>query len=127
MSLNSVVLPVPLRPTTPQRSPAATVNVMSVNSVVAPNSTAAPLTAICVMRPLRCLPGASCRQPARPCGLRRADRQGIAMTHQRDLEQQGLVYQDLHPSLVAVARRAQRELGKSPRALVDECLHAELL
>ena len=44
ISLKSVVFPVPFRPTIPHRSPSATVNVMSLNNVVAPNSTDAPET-----------------------------------------------------------------------------------
>ena len=39
MRRKSVVLPVPFRPTTPQRSPAATVKVTSEKMVVAPKST----------------------------------------------------------------------------------------
>jgi hypothetical protein len=42
----SVVLPVPLRPTIPHRSRAATVNVTSENSVNAPKSTPTPEKAI---------------------------------------------------------------------------------
>ena len=56
MRRNSVVFPVPFRPTIPHRSPVATVNVMSVNSVVAPNSTATPDRAICVTCVVQRLP-----------------------------------------------------------------------
>src|SRR5213592_1167276 len=48
-SRNRVVFPLPLRPTMPQRSPGATVKVMSENSFVAPKSTPTPANAICVM------------------------------------------------------------------------------
>src|SRR5256885_6651207 len=48
-SRKRVVFPVPFRPTMPQRSPGATVNVTSENNFVAPKSTPTPANAICVM------------------------------------------------------------------------------
>src|SRR5438874_12476628 len=48
-SRNNVVLPEPLRPTMPHRSPGATVNETFEKRVVAPKSTPTPANAICVM------------------------------------------------------------------------------
>lgn len=48
INLNSVVFPIPFRPTMPHRSPSAMVKVMSLNSVFAPKSTDAFETDISV-------------------------------------------------------------------------------
>src|SRR5437762_6668706 len=48
-SRNNVVLPEPLRPTMPHRSPGATVNETFEKRVVSPKSTPTPANAICVM------------------------------------------------------------------------------
>ena len=63
ISRSSVVLPAPLRPTMPQRSPAATVKFTSRSSVVAPNSTETSENERIVTRGIwrRGHPPASCR------------------------------------------------------------------
>src|SRR5574338_1378831 len=108
-NLNSVVFPVPLRPTMPHRSPAPTVKVTSRNSVVAPKSTPAPPTEICVMPAHSPPDSASWGEPALPCVFRQSDRPRIAVPHEWHLEQQRLVDQDRQPAFVAVARRPEPE------------------
>src|SRR5690348_17277611 len=126
-NLNSVVLPVPFLPTTPHRSPALTVKVISRNRVVAPKSTPAPPTEICVIRSFSPAVSASRGEPALPRRFRRADGERVAVTHERHLQQQWLIHQDLQPPLVAVACGAKSQVGETLRALVDQRLHAELL
>src|SRR6476661_9885927 len=105
--LNSVVLPVPFRPTIPHRSPALTVKVMSRNRVVAPKLTPAAPTDICVIFCVSPPADASWGEPALPCVFGRSHRQRIPMPHQRHSEQQRLIHQDGEPSLITIARRAK--------------------
>src|SRR6476661_1007841 len=127
ISLNSVVLPVPFRPTMPHRSPALTVKVMSRNRVVAPKSTPAPPTEIWVI-PLLSPPACtSWGEPALPRLLRRADRERVRVAYKRHLQKQGLVDQDRQPPLVAIPRRSQPQVAEPLRALIDKRRGAELL
>src|SRR6476661_2611001 len=102
ISLNSVVLPVPFRPTIPHRSPEVTVKVMSRNRVVAPKSTPAPPTDICVIAPLPPSASASRDEPAFPGVFRRAHGQRVPLTDERHAQQEGLVDQNCEPALVSV-------------------------
>src|SRR6476661_5301372 len=102
ISLNSVVLPVPFRPTIPHRSPEVTVKVTSRKRVVAPKSTPAPPTEICVIARTCPSPSGSWGHPALPGVFGRSHGQRVPLTDQGHAQQQGLVDQDREPALVAV-------------------------
>src|SRR6476660_7277432 len=128
ISLNSVVLPVPFRPTIPQRSPELTVKVMSRNKVVAPKSTPAPPTDICVMSCAPLPTDASWGdEPALPDVLRCPDGQRVPVTNERHLQQERLIRENGEPSFIAVPRGAEPELSEASRAFVYQGLHPELL
>ncbi len=126
-SLNSVVFPVPFRPTTPHRSPAAMVNVTSENRVVAPNSTATPPTAIWVIGRCRALAAGSRRQPCLPGRLRGPDAEGVSIADERHLQQEGLTREDFQPSVISIPGGPQTELSVASCRLVDQSCDAELL
>ena len=49
------------------------------------------------------------------------------MPHQRQIQDEGLVHQDLEPAFVAIARSAKSQLGEPPRCLVDKRRDTKLL
>ena len=49
------------------------------------------------------------------------------MPDERHLQKEGLIREDFEPPVVSISSRPQAELGVSPRVLVDESRHAELL
>ncbi len=119
-SRKSVVFPVPFRPMTPHRSPLATVNVTSLNSVVAPNSTAALPTASCVI-------SARSRHPLLPLRLRHADRQALLEAHERHAKEERVVHQLLEPSLIGEPRVLEPRIEVGARFAVDQRVDPELL
>src|SRR6185437_4545139 len=124
MRWKSVVLPMPFRPTMPQRSPAATVNVMSRKSVVAPNSTAVPEMEICVTTgpaPLGVNPPSSrVRQPGFPFRFGSPDAQPVLLAHERHAKQQRFIHEPFEPALVGKSGSTEPKVGIAPGPGVHE-------